>query len=94
MLRVDTTKWKQTPEDLRRASIEAAHPRSRERFLALYDMTQGSCPSRLAEQAGRNAQTLMQWVHWYNERGPEAIFYRHTGGWPPFARRWSGSLPG
>jgi hypothetical protein len=31
-----TARWGQTPEDLRRLATGAPHPRTRERFLALY----------------------------------------------------------
>ena len=36
MIRVQTDKWRQTVEDLRLASLTEPHPRSRERFQALY----------------------------------------------------------
>ena len=36
MIRPNFEKWNQTAEDMRRLSITAAHPRSRERFQALY----------------------------------------------------------
>ena len=42
MLSVDHARWGQTPEDLRRLALSAPHPRTRERFLALYDITQQS----------------------------------------------------
>jgi hypothetical protein len=29
---------------------------------------------------------VMGWLHGYSEHGPEALFYRRTGGRPPFAR--------
>jgi hypothetical protein len=40
MLRVDHARWDQTPVDLRRLATSAPHPRTRERFLALYEITQ------------------------------------------------------
>jgi hypothetical protein len=43
MIHVECSRWEQTPEDLRRAGIEAIHPRTRERFAALYEMTQTGC---------------------------------------------------
>lgn len=52
MLRVDHARWDQTPDDLRRLAVEAAHPRTRERFLALYEITQASCATRVAVQNG------------------------------------------
>jgi hypothetical protein len=85
MLRVDHARWGQTPEDLRRLATSAPHQRTRERFLALYEITQESCASRVAARTGRHPQTVMEWLHLYNGRGPEALAYRRTGGRPPFA---------
>ena len=86
MLRVDYARWKQTPDDLRRFAVDAPHPRTRERFLALYEITQAACATGVAEETARHHQTVMRWVHWYNERGPDALTWRHSGGHPPFAR--------
>ncbi len=85
MLRVDYGRWGQTPEDLRQLATSAAHPRTRERFLALYEVTQESCATRVATRTRRHPQTVMEWLHLYNTRGPEALAYRRTGGRPPFA---------
>ncbi len=71
--------------DLRHLALTAAHPRSRERFLALHEMAQGSCATVVAERTGLRAQTVMGWLHAYNEHGPEALSYQRTGGRPPFA---------
>jgi hypothetical protein len=87
MLHVDYTRWGQTPEDLRRSATSAAHQRIRERFLALYEITQESCATRVAARTRRHPQTAMEWVHLYNSRGPEALAYRRSGGRPPFAPR-------
>jgi transposase len=86
MLHVDCARWDQTPEDLRRLATDAPHPRTRERFLALYEITQASCATRVASQTHRHSQTVMEWVHTYNQRGPAALSYHRTGGRPPFAR--------
>ena len=85
MLRVEYARWDQTPADLRELAMSASHPRTRERFLALYEITQESCATRVAAQARRHPQTVMEWLHLYNTRGPEALAYQRTG--PPFARR-------
>jgi hypothetical protein len=64
MLFVDHARWGQTPEDLRRLATSAPHRRSRERFLALYEITQESSgASRVAMRAGRHPQTVMGWLH-------------------------------
>src|ERR687890_2098388 len=91
MLRVDYDRWGQTPEDLRQLATSAAHQRTRERFLALYEVTQASCATQVAARTRRHPQTVMEWLHLYNTRGPEALTYRRTGGRPPFAQR---SRPG
>jgi len=83
MLRVEYARWGQTPTDLRRLSMSASHPRTRERFLALYEITQESCATRVAERTRRHPQTVLEWLHLYNT--PEALTYQRTG--PPFARR-------
>ena len=87
MLRVDYDRWGQTPEDLRQLAMRAAHQRTRERFLALYEITQASCATQVAARTQRHPQTVMKWLHLYNTRGPEALSFRRTGGRPPFAQR-------
>ena len=88
MIRPETTKWGQTLADLRRLSVEAEHPRTRERFLALYLIgSQQTNATQWAEEIERDDNTVMSWVHTYNTLGPEALSYRRTGGRPPFYPR-------
>ncbi len=87
MLRVDYERWGQTPADLRHMALNATHTRPRERLLALHDIVQGDCATEVAERTSRRPQTVMDWLHSYNEHGPEALLYRRTGGRPAFARR-------
>src|SRR5215218_5557092 len=60
------------PEDLRHLALSAPHARSRERALALFDITQHSCATQVAVRTGRRAHTVIGWVHAYNarSRGP------------------------
>ena len=51
MLSVEHARWGQTPEDLRQLAMSASHPRTRERFLALYEITRASCATRQKGQA-------------------------------------------
>ena len=48
MIRVDYARWGQTPEDLRHLALNAPHARTRERALALFDITQHSCATQVA----------------------------------------------
>ncbi len=85
MLSVEHARWGQTPEDLRQLAVSAPHRRTRQRFLALYDIVQGSRGATcVALRAGRQPQTVIGWLHAYDARGPDALVYRRSGGRPPF----------
>ena len=84
MIRVDCARWGQTSEDLRHLALSAPHARTRERALALFDITQHSCATQVAGRTGRRAHTVMSWVHAYNQGGPDALAFRRTGGRRPF----------
>jgi hypothetical protein len=85
MIRPDFAMWNQTPDDFRRLATEAEHPRTRERFLALYQIVTGRAnATRWAQQIGRCDESIMGWVHTYNQGGPESLIYRRTGGRAPF----------
>ncbi len=87
MLRVEYARWGQSPDDLRSLAVSAPHARTRERALALFEITQGRCATRLAGRTGRHPQTVMGWVHAYNAQGPDALAFRRTGGRRPFFAR-------
>jgi hypothetical protein len=96
MIQVDLVKWRQTVEDLRRAALNEAHPRSRERFQALYLIASGQFhATACAAHIGRQDETVLRWVHLYNRHGPDALAYRHSGGRSPLLRssRSSSSSP-
>src|SRR3954454_3801520 len=86
MLRVDHDRWGQTQTDLREMALNAAHARSRERFLALHDIAKGACATQVATRTGRHPQTGMGWLHAYNEHCPAALSSQRPGPRPPFAR--------
>ena len=52
VLRVDYARWGQMPEDLRHLAVSAPHARTRERALALFDITQHSCATQVAGRTG------------------------------------------
>lgn len=85
MVKPDLAKWNQTVADLQQLAFEAGHRRSRERFQALYMIASEHCnASEWARESGRQAQTVMGWVHEYNDAGASALCYQRTGGRPPF----------
>jgi len=85
MVRVEVAKWGQTVDDLRQAALHAPHPRTRERFQALYLIAQGHFnATTCATHLGRHDETVLGWVHRYNAQGPDALAYRKSGGRAPF----------
>lgn len=85
MVPVDLARWGQTVEDLRAASLTAEHRRSRERFQALYLIASGQFDATTcADHIGRRDETVLAWVHLYNEGGPDALAYRPPADAPPF----------
>ena len=88
MVRIEMAKWGQTLEDLRRASVQMPHRRSRERFQALYLIASRQFnATTCAAHIGRQDETVLGWVHRYNQHGPDALTYRRTGGRAPFLTR-------
>lgn len=88
MIRPDVAKWNQSVSDLRRLSVEAEHPRTRERFLALYMIASKQMnATQWATEIGREDDTVLSWVHKYSAEGPEAMVYRRSGGRGPLFRK-------
>jgi transposase len=50
--------------------------------MALRDIARGACASSLCKPLGRHVTTVLKWVHDFNERGPQALIYQHSGGSP------------
>ncbi len=80
MVRTDLARWSLTEQSLTELCLLAPHPRTRERLLALRDITRGSCASVLCKPLGRHVTTVLKWVHDFNARGPQALIYRPSGG--------------
>ena len=84
MVRPDLNAWGHTLADLRRLAVQAQHPRSRERLLALYMIaSQQTNATTWAAHIGRIKETVLNWVHPYNLAGLDGVIYRHTGGRRP-----------
>lgn len=84
MLKVNYTRWNQTPQALRQQALEAEHPRTRERYLALYEIALGKSANQVSMDIKRRPETVTEWVHNYNLKGHNGIIYRRTGGRPFF----------
>src|SRR4051812_34590769 len=84
VLRVDLARWGQTPEDLRHLALSAPHAGTLDRPLARFAITHHGSPTQVPGRTGRRAHTVMEWVHAYNQGGPDALAFRRTGGRRPF----------
>ena len=84
MLKVDYARWNQSKELLRTKALTAEHPRTRERLMALYEISEGKSATRVGKKTNRNPQTVMEWVHRYNSEGLGAVEYQRSGGRTPF----------
>jgi hypothetical protein len=86
MVKLDLKRWGTTPENLRERALTSPHGRTRERFLALYQIaTNDSCATSISREVGRHLQTVLSWVHAFNEAGPDGLVYRRSGARPPFS---------
>ena len=83
MLKINCDRWNQNAAILREEALKADHARSRERLMALYEICNGKNATQVSRETGRNPQTIMEWVHRYNQAGPETLVYQHSGGHPP-----------
>lgn len=87
MVYPDTAKWGQTNADLLQLALESKHRRTRERWLALYMIaSRQTNATQWAKELGRTDDTVLSWVHRYNDKGPEALSYRRSGGRVPLFR--------
>jgi len=87
MVYPDTAKWGQTNADLLQRAMESKHRRTRERWLALYMIaSRQTNATQWAKELGRTDDTVLSWVHRYNDKGPEALGYRRSGGRTPLFR--------
>ncbi len=84
MLKVNCGRWNQRGELLREEALQAEHPRTRERLMALYEISEGKSATQVGKQTNRNPQTVMEWVHRYNQEGLKALKYQRSGGRNPF----------
>ena len=56
MLKIDCNKWGESAETLREQALKANHPRSRERFMALYEISKGKSATKLVVCQAKNCE--------------------------------------
>ena len=76
-------RWEMDVPGVRRRMILAPVPRERERWYALWLLTQGWTAQATAEALERDPHTIGRWASAFGEGGPEALIFEQTGGFPP-----------
>lgn len=69
-----------TAAELRRLATVAAEPEKGRRLLALALVLEGASRAAAARSTGMDRQTLRDWVHRFNEHGPDALADRQAPG--------------
>jgi len=82
MVHVELSRWSLTPELLTLLCLEAVHPCTRERLLAVRDIVLGTCAARVSTRLERHISTVLKWVHDFNARGPAALLCLDSGSFP------------
>ena len=67
-------------EELRKLYKSALNKRSGQRLEAIYLKACGKTPPEIARLLGCAPKTVRNWIKQFNEGGPDALEYKHTGG--------------
>ncbi len=81
--------WHLDVGQVREQVYRAATPRERERWHALWLLTQGWSQARVADALGRDAHTIGTWLEGFRQSGPTGLVFEQTGGSPPSSTRRS-----
>lgn len=77
------TRRDMTAAELRAAAARSRDARAARRMLAIALVLEGVDRKTAAETCGMDRQTLRDWVHRFNERGPEGLKDSWSKGHPP-----------
>ena len=76
-------KWQMDTPGVRRLVYTAENARERERWHAVWLMTQGWTADQVAKALERDAHTIGEWVENLEEKGAEGLMFEQSGGSPP-----------
>ena len=79
--------WHLDVGQVREQVYRAATPRERERWHALWLLTQGWSQARVADALQRDAHTIGDWLEGFRQSGPTGLVFEQTGGSPPPSTR-------
>jgi transposase len=81
--------WQLDMRAVRERMYRAPTPRERERWHALWLLSQGWSAVQVAEALERDAHTIGDWVADFERAGPAGMAFEQTGGPPPPSNRSS-----
>ena len=76
-------RWQITPAEAREQIYRAATPRERERWHALWLLSQDCSAAQVARALGRDPHTIGEWLSAFGHDGPSALAFEPSGGSPP-----------
>jgi len=79
--------WQIAPRRLRDEMYRAPTPRERERWHALWLLSQGWSAAAVARAFERDPHSIGAWLDDFRRHGPAALAFTHTGGPPPPSTR-------
>ena len=82
-------RWEMDVPGVRRRMILAPVPRERERWCALWLLTQSWTAQATAEVLERDPHTIGRWLSAFGQGGPAALIFEQSGGSPPPSKRRS-----
>jgi transposase len=81
---VDVLKqWKWDVRAVRERMYRAPTPRERERWHAVWLLTEGWSAAQVADALERDPHTIGEWLATFRQAGPAGLGFEHTGGSPP-----------
>jgi transposase len=81
--------WRLDRKAIRERMYGVATARERERWHAVWLITQGWSAAQVAEALERDAHTIGEWLENLREKGPTGLMFEQSGGPPPPSRRHS-----
>ena len=81
-------RWRMDEVEVRRRMYRAPTPRERERWHAVWLLSQDWTSAGVGRALERDAHTIGQWIKAFAQGGPEVLVFEQTGGSPP---RWTWS---
>ncbi len=76
-------RWQLDAGQVREQMYRAPTPRERERWHALWLLSQGWSATAVAAALERDPHTIGDWLDAFGRAGPSALAFEQTGGSPP-----------